>query len=303
MTHYKEIEEYRKFTTPQELHKSLFTLKGILSGISSDKSISQDEINELANWCYTHENLKSRHPFNELIPMIDNACEDGIITDDESADIIWLCDNFIKNADIYYDSITSSLQYLSGIIHGILADNHISDSEILALKTWISEHEDLSGNYPFDEIESLLMSVLMDGKITDEERDILKAFLGEFVDTSVSFNIDQRELDDLRKQYCVSGICAVCQDIEFENELFCFTGKSKRAKRDEIANLIKLHGGKFSNNITKSTRYLIVGIDGNPCWAYSCYGRKIEQAMNLRKEGQQLTIVSEIDFWDILDDM
>ena len=37
---------------------------------------------------------------------------------------------------------------------------------------------------------------------------------------------------------------------------------------------------------------------GPPCWAYSCYGRKIEEAMELRKSGAHVQIVNETDFWD-----
>lgn len=58
-----------------------------------------------------------------------------------------------------------------------------------------------------------------------------------------------------------------------------------------------------NNNVTNKTRYLIVGNAGNPCWAYSCYGRKIEDAIERRKKGQNLTIINEIDFWDTVEDL
>lgn len=35
-----------------------------------------------------------------------------------------------------------------------------------------------------------------------------------------------------------------------------------------------------------------------PCWAFSCYGRKVEEAMNMRKQGYKISIVKEIDFID-----
>lgn len=116
-------------------------------------------------------------------------------------------------------------------------------------------------------------------------------------------NLSSYDLDELKNKYSVDGICAICQEIDFDGTTFCFTGQSKRAKRKEIAEIIESLGGKFNNNVTKKTRYLIVGNDGNPCWAFSCYGRKIEEAVNRRKNGQTLTIVNEIDFWDIIDDL
>ena len=47
--------------------------------------------------------------------------------------------------------------------------------------------------------------------------------------------------------------------------------KERKFYDDEIESL----GGKFTNNVTNKTKYLIVGNKGNPCWAFSCYGRKI----------------------------
>ena len=302
MSEIKEIEEYRRFTAPAELHKAVNTLKGIVAGITTDRQISEDEVNELSHWCLCHANFIDRHPFNELIPLIHSVYEDGIITDDEAKDIVWLCNNFVSDND-YYNLVTSSIQFLSGMIHGILADNKISDEEIRMLKKWTTANDFLAGTYPFDEIESLLLSILSDGVVTDDERNMLKAFLSNFIDLKSSYNLNDAELNSLKEQYKISGICAACQEIDFEGNLFCFTGRSEIAERKDIADIIEHFGGKFKNNLTNSTRYMIVGNDGNPCWAFSCYGRKIEDAVKRRESGQLLTIVNEVDFWDIVEDI
>ena len=302
MKDFKAMEDYRRFTSPAEVHKAVNTLRGIVAGITTDKVATKEEIDELVNWCVLHKHLEHKHPFSELIPLIERVYADGIVTDDEASDILWLCNNFVSDSS-YYDIITSSIQFLFGLIHGIMADEEISDDEIHALKEWIVMNDYLSGTYPFDEIESLLMSVLMDGKVTEEERDMLKAFFSNFIDLSTSYNLNEIKLSEMKEKYCIGGICAICQEIEFEDTLFCFTGESERAKRSEIADLIEANGGKFKNNVTNKTRYLIVGNKGNPCWAFSCYGRKIEDAVKRRKDGQNLMIVNEVDFWDIIEDM
>ncbi len=302
MKELKEIQDYRKFTKPSELHKAINTLRGIVAGITTDYKINDDEVNELSHWCLQHADLIDRHPFNELIPMIQSAYQDGILEESEANDIVWLCNNFVSDSD-YYNLVTSGLQFLGGLIHGILADGVITDSEIRTLKSWIISNDYLSGCYPFDEIESLLMTILMDGKITEDERNMLTAFLSNFIDLKYSYNLTSVNMDALKSKYSIGGICSVCQSIDFKNNLFCFTGQSTRATRNEIATIICHEGGEFKNNLTNSTRYLIVGNDGNPCWAYSCYGRKIEDAINRRKAGQRLTIVNEVDFWDIIDDL
>ena len=296
-----EIEDYRTFTTPAELHKAINTLKGIVAGITTDKQISEDEVNELSHWCLCHYSLIDRHPFSELIPLIESAYKDEILTQSEQDDIVWLCNNFVSDTK-YYNLITSSIQFLFGMIHGILADGEITDSEIRMLKKWTTQNEFLAGTYPFDEIESILLSILEDGVITNEERNILKAFLSNFVDTRSSYNLNEKEFSELRETCNVSGICSICQEIDFKDNIFCFTGQSTKATRNEIANIIESLGGKYNNNLVNKTRYLIVGNNGNPCWAFSCYGRKIEDAMKRRMSGQLLTIVNEIDFWDCVED-
>ena len=174
----------------------------------------------------------------------------------------------------------------------------MSKVEINKLSEWMEDHDFLKGTYPFDEIDSLLVSAKSDGIISEDEINMLKAFFANFIDTRVSYNINEFEVKTLQSKYSISGICAVCPEITFEGKVFCFTGTSKKAKRSEIAKVIENQGGTFNNNVTKKTDYLIVGGEGNPCWAYSCYGRKVEQAIQLRKEGGKIFIIHEYDFWD-----
>ena len=69
-----------------------------------------------------------------------------------------------------------------------------------------------------------------------------------------------------------------------------------------MAETVRGFGGMVQSAVNRKTNYLIVGTAGNPCWAYACYGRKIEEAMQLRKEGVNVVIVNETDFWDAVDD-
>lgn len=297
----KELEAYRNFTKPAELQKAINTLRGIVSGISSDRDVSNSEITELAHWCELHAELRNRHPFSELLPVVEGALSDGVITEEESKDILWLCNNFVDQSS-FYDATTSSIQFLQGLIHGILADGELSDLEVLSLKRWIDANDFLNGTYPFDEIYSMLYDVLEDGRISQEEREQLTAFLSNVIDFTSSYNLSENDFSELRKKYSVSGICATYPNITFQDKFFCFTGESRRAKREEIAALVARVGGAMRASVSTKTDYLVVGNAGNPCWAYACYGRKIEDAMALRKEGAHVVIVNEIDFWDALDD-
>lgn len=294
--------EYRQFTTPAELHKAINTLRGIVSGISCDRDISSDEINELTHWCLIHSHLEGRHPFSEIIPAIRKACEDGIITEEESLDILWVCTSFADNGS-YYNAATSSIQFLSGLVHGIMADGVITDSEVHVLQKWVEDNDFLCGTYPFDEINSLLTDILADGKIDTDERATLMAFFSNLIEFNNSYNLVEADYVDLRTTYSVDGICAVCPEITIPGNLFCFTGESYKGTRKELTETITNLGGVFRSSVSKKTNYLVVGNAGNPCWAYACYGRKIEEAVRLRKEGFQVVIVNETDFWDAVEDL
>ena len=295
-----ESMEFRKYHTKSEFDKAINTLEGILKGISIDNIINPDEINELSNWCLLHEIFIDKSPFNELIPIIKSALNDNYLSEDEKEDILWVCNN-LKHKNKYYDVITSDIQILQGLLHGILADNTISEKEVVELKIWLSDNKQLANTYPYDEVYSLIVEVLKDGKLEPHESDILKVFFNEFIDNSKSYNINQNEINELKEKIHIGGICSMRPEINIPDSMFCFTGASSIGTRSEIAEKIIALGGLFHNNVIKNVKYLIVGNEGNPCWAFSCYGRKVEKAMELRKSGKEILIVHENDFWDAVE--
>ncbi len=294
-----ETDAYRKFTGPAEHHKAINSFLGILEGISIDGVVDEAETVELKNWYDLYRPYIDRHPFNEILPAVEEALSDNVLTYDEVDALKWLCHQ-VKSKP-YYDFVTAAIQTLHGILHGILANNTITDEEIRGLDHWAKTHFLLRGTYPFDEIYSLISAVLEDGIVTESERDLLRAFFSEFVDTRDSYNLNEKELKELQDRYSIAGVCAKDPDITFAGRRFCFTGASSRACRNDIEALITDHEGLCSNSVTKKTDYLIVGSEGNPCWAFSCYGRKIERAVELRKSGCHIVIVNEHDFWAAID--
>jgi NAD-dependent DNA ligase len=297
---YESIFANSRITRRQRVDTAIHTLEGILRGISIDGVISFKELNELKSWVEDNHCYLGNHPFSELIPKIDSALKDGVIDTEEQEDIIWLCQN-LQSESIYYDEITSDIQRLHGLMHGILADGKITDEEIRNLSSWIDEQSHLKGCYPYDEIDSLLTHVLKDGQIDDSEREMLKFFFEDFVSYSMSRRIKDAR-SGLMPSRKISGICAVCPELVFLDRTYSFTGASTKATRNDMAAKVQRLGGIFSNSVNTKVHFLIVGAAGNPAWAYSCYGRKVEQAMRLRSDGHPIVIVHENDFWDALND-
>ena len=292
-------QEYWKFTGPQRLDKEIHTIGGLLCGIAIDGVVTDSEIAALRAWIHENITFQNRHPFNEIIPALEEALSDDVLDEEEIEDILWLCESLTKD-DRFFSQVTSDMQRLQAIMGGIIADGSVTKEELTGLSSWMEEHQHLRSCWPYDEIESVIMSVLSDGVIDDREHETLLTFFGEFINTRGHKAIDIPENWEVSE---IKGICAVCPEIEFSERMFCFTGKSERSTRENLKDLVEQLGGSFSKRLAKTTDYLIVGADGNPCWAYACYGRKVEEAVEYRKKGQNILIVHEYDFWDSVEDL
>lgn len=296
MTNFENSEQ-QIVTVKARADKAINSLKGILLGIISDEKIDSYEMKELQLWAIEHHDLVNRNPFREFMLLIENTVSNDIPSKEAIEDLYWLCQKY-EHDSIYYKGITSDLQQLQGIFHGILSDGELNDTEIFKLHEWLSENEHLSSYYPYDEIRSLVLSIVSDKKIDQEERILLMAFIKQFVELSNS-NI-KNSIDSITEDVSISGICAVDPEIIFENKTFCVTGILSRGTRTELQNAIKNKGGIPVNSISKKTDYLIIGDTSNACWSYACYGRKVEKALDLRKSGHTVVLVHEFDVFDAI---
>lgn len=291
---------YRTFTAKSEADKAINSIKGLLVGIAMDGVVDDAELKELNHWCEKHHDLIRRNPFKEFMNTIQEAIKDPENRLELIEDLTWLCQKY-EDDNIYYNAVTSEIQILQGICHGILADGIIEDKEIFELSKWLDTHTHLASYYPYDEIKSLLLSILADGVIDDDERKRLFAYFNEFV--RISDEKIAKKVEDEIAGVPIQGICTSDPEVDFDGKIFCLTGHSERGNRKEIAMRITDQGGIFKNTISSNTDYLIVGNNDNPCWAFACYGRKVESAINLRKKGKVIQIIHEYDFWDILEDL
>lgn len=288
------------FTAKAQVDKAISSLKGILLGINLDSEVNEKEINELKKWSATHNHLINRNPFNEFMTIIENTLSDQIPTKETIEDLSWLCQKYEVN-NYYYNTVTSDLQILQGICHGILADGIIKEKEIFDLNNWLEQNDHLSTYYPYDELRSLLLSIISDNKVDEEEKLVLKAYFKQFI--TLHDNDTNEQVATETSNIQISGLCTSDPNVTFPDKTFCITGVLKRGNRETLKQDILKLGGIPTETINKNTDYLIIGDNGNPAWAFSCYGRKVEKALNLRKEGHKIMLIHEFDFADIVDDL
>lgn len=288
---------YRRFTGKAEFEKIFNTLIGLIEGIVIDAKINEVELGFLQTWLDAQRARAQKHPFNEIVPLLDQAIADGVLSSGGKEDILWLCRRL--TASDYLGMAAADMQRLQSLVAAVGSDGQVSVDELCGLADWLLENEHLKTCWPYDEIESLVSGVLEDGKIEPAEHALLMAYFGEFV-AVVDSKAELRP--HVREGASVVGLCAVAPSIRFPGSVFCLTGSSRKYSRQEFAVTIADRGGTAVNGVSKRVHYLVIGADGNPCWAYACYGRKVERAVELRKEGHPIVIVHENDFHDAVVD-
>lgn len=285
---------FKRFSNPSLIEKDLQTLVGIIKGIKSDSVINDKEHSEVVAWINSHKAYEDKQPYKEVIGIIRQALADNILTHEESENIVWFCNQYINKTG-YFDAITSGIQSLTGIVKGISIDNEINIKELEYLDQWLEEHDFLKNTWPYDELYNLTTNIIQDKIITTEEHEALlnfcNALVGDREDGSNSALISSLK----------TGFYQIDPTITIQENIFCITGNSKKFKRREIAEKIELYGGFVVDNVSSKLNYLVVCDEKNSCWAFTCYGRKIEEAIKHRKQGTKLLIVHEFDLYDTLE--
>jgi hypothetical protein len=255
-------------------------LEGLLSGIRADGTIEPDEVVRLRGWLEANESYSRVHPFSELAERVTRALDDGALTLDECDDLLFVVSK-LTTVNPHFDQLRGGTQVLMGTLAGICADHVLNDAEIRAFSEWIAAWSHLKSLWPYDEFEAIATAALADGRVDPEEVAYLFA---------------------LAAQFPVAGGTTLAPTIEFADRDFVFTGESERGTRDVLEQLVATLDGRSARTVTKSTDFLIVCDGGCPHWAFSCYGRKVERAYNLRREGHPIIIVHESDFWGAVTD-
>ena len=289
-----EDSTIRRYNTPRRLEKAMHTLEGILRGMTMDGQLCDQELIVLAEWLNENREFSGKHPFTEVIPRMEQLINHQVVDEEERADLMWLCHQFVTGSE-HFDLVTSDLQRLHGIMAGVASDSTVTLQELRALSDWMEDREHLHGCWPFDEVSGLITGVLADGVIDAKEHEALLHF---FADVLAFLNHRTLSRKNPEVPPFRGGICAVQPHIIVPGRRFCFTGTPQRGPKSELQHAVQSRQGIVERNVRQDLDYLVIGAKGNECWAYSAYGRKVETAINHRKNGARILIVHELDFWE-----
>lgn len=186
-----------------------------------------------------------------------------------------------------------AIELLLGMVTGIVADAHLHDMEIKLLRSWLIENEYAASVWPGSIIAQRIEHVLADGIITEEERSHLLATLQPLA------AIDFTGTGCAAPQ--VAGLPLQDEDhVDLRDKHICLTGEFIYGTRAACERLSVAHGAIPVSGVTRKVSFLVVGTNVSPQWAHTSYGRKIEQAMELRQDGHPIRVISERRWTEVL---
>jgi hypothetical protein len=293
------------YTDKAYIQRSIERLYGIIQGIDIDCHINDQEIIALKKWLDTHDALHNEEPFRDLVYLISDILEDGVIDPDERTELSEWCSEALNERG-FLGCVTQSMRRLHGVMSGIVCDGKIQAEELTGLQDWLLDYEQMKDWWPFNELKKILDQILADGKVDQEEQQALRDFFLNFTEQVIEdpnihdneYWMDPRMISMSPVFKPISIICEPSPAIRFKDKLFCFTGPAASGKRTHLVSVVEQLGGAHRNNPVINLDYLVIGAQASPVWVYSTYGRKIETVIQ-RKEASsncQTQIIKEVDF-------
>ena len=187
---------------------------------------------------------------------------------------------------------TRDISELIGVCKGVLADGVVNFSEAAFMLQWLEMHKECLAIWPASELYTTLDTLLEDGRLSnDEERQLLSTLIGI---TGVQVDLST---NDTEPQYAQTSselpLHEPTDGLIFQDRNFCLTGTFEYGTRAQCEKLVAERGGLTQKAPTQKTHYLVIGNIGSRDWAHSSFGRKIQKAAEMRRDGQQIYIITE----------
>ncbi|MGS0724583.1 BRCT domain-containing protein [Shewanella sp. 0m-11] len=281
----KDAQPYGHCNQVANIEKAIASLHGILLGITADDKLKPAEHAFLNLWLKTHEDISIDPDIIDIVDVLNDVLEDGIIDEDEYDDLFCLINDVNDVRGFNEPGSHNQINQLLGLLQGISADNEINEREIDALVIWLNANQQILEQWPASVVASKLCEILEDGIITeDEKKDLLltvqKITGNRFCETGDVTDNTTECFDDI-------------SEIPHDNIGFCFTGKFKSGSRKTVESKAQSLGAMTTKDVLLSTQFLVIGTLASRDWKYLSHGRKIEKAMSLKEKGHEIYVISE----------
>lgn len=186
----------------------------------------------------------------------------------------------------YREQFKHSMAVLLGLVRGILADNVLNHKEILALNSWLGNHQELLHQWPANVIARRVEAVLADGVITQEETadlaDTLSRVLGW------GFN-GQGQVHPWVSLLCPNPL----PEVIVPGRSFLLSGKFLYGPRGRCDALTLECGGLTDKKMNGTLDYVVVGALTETSPPEKESSALIAEALALQSSGHHIDVIPE----------
>lgn len=274
------------FSFSKEKQRALNGLRGILAGIVADQQLNEKEFLFLDAWLQSQQFLADDDEVKQILAQVGEILADGKVSPDELNQMRDLVTTFLeRSTDEQYDNV-DQIDELMGFLTGVASDGVLNDSEVNALSSWLDSHHRVRSIWPASVIIERLDVILDDGIISEEERSDLLQTMRRLTSakvnpTGINYEASTEVWEDETDK------------IDIADQVFCLTGDFVSGDRSAVETMLRLKGAKLSPNVNKSVDYLVIGTLASRDWLYTPHGRKIEKALLLKRQGVNVTVITE----------
>ncbi|UYG08394.1 BRCT domain-containing protein [Halomonas sp. M4R1S46] len=183
---------------------------------------------------------------------------------------------------------TRDANELCGLARGMLADGSVNQAEAEYLLQWLGERPEALAVWPFNVLFPRLEEMLGDGVLDAEEEGELIGLLLDYTGGGSTQGGSSSS-----RQSTALPLCDPVPDVVFEGSNFVLTGRFVTGTRRECEAEIVQRGGQPQKSPSRATHFVVIGNLGSDDWAQSNYGRKIQHAVELRRDGRDIHLISE----------
>ena len=268
---------------------------GFFEGLFLDGRVRLQEIEALIKLVEQYPEAVNVPHFDNLYQVLIKAAEDPEFLLSRHQEVQSSLDTF-KNSK-YFKEHTGDVQRLHGVLAGLSCDQDFTDDELIALNTWLNQHDYLKDDPIYKELLVALNHVRVLNRVSVDSKEVLKITIGKYVQLN-NFGLPNLVVTSTRDNQNPDFYHG---NVEIIGKTICLTGASNRHTKAEWKNVIEAKGGIFKDDLTKTVDYLVICNKGNPHWAHMSYGRKFEQALKWQKDGANIRILTEDDFSNFLE--
>lgn len=267
-----DMSDYVTYITDSTLKKDIHDFYGMVKGFALDSHINEEEKDYIRKW---RESFADYHQYSDIariIEVVDTILEDDYISKRE---LDLLQSTIRQYLDMSSTSmITLATQVLNGILRGMVIDDIVTEDECISLRNWLYQNNYLASYHPFDKLFDLVESILKDGVLTKNESDEFKDLIGKILNPLKDM---KREISSIKGQHV------------------CLSGDFSTGKKSTIEKYISDNGGVVDSTVESTTDIVVIGNEKRTATLFDTYDKKIERALEYKKQGRSIQILKEFD--------